>query len=68
MRNVGAALGRAGSAVTTVGGGGLMAAANRGATEAGAISVGCNVELPHEQQTNDWVGRDPVSPLLRPAR
>jgi uncharacterized protein (TIGR00730 family) len=32
-----------------------MEAANRGATEADAISVGCNIELPHEQQTNDWV-------------
>jgi uncharacterized protein (TIGR00725 family) len=55
MRDWGAALGRAGYAVITGGGGGLMEAANRGATEAGAISVGCDIELPHEQQTNGWV-------------
>jgi uncharacterized protein (TIGR00730 family) len=55
VRDVAAHIGRAGYAVITGGGPGLMEAANRGARDAGAISVGCNVRLPHEQRLNDYV-------------
>ena len=54
-RAVGACLGSSGYAVITGGGGGLMEAANRGAQDVGAVSIGCNIELPQEQAPNPFL-------------
>ena len=55
VREVGACLGRAGFAIITGGGPGLMEAANRGARDVNALSIGCNIELPHEQRLNPYL-------------
>lgn len=53
-RAVARGLSEAGYGIISGGGGGVMEAANKGAADAGGLSVGLNIELPHEQHPNDF--------------
>ena len=54
-RRVAQRLGEEGYAIITGGGPGIMEAANRGAADAGARSIGLGIDLPHEEGLNEWV-------------
>ena len=56
-REMGRRIGRMGFTVMTGGGPGIMEAANRGARDVGAFSIGCNIALPKEQQPNPYLDR-----------
>ena len=55
-RDLARRLGEEGFAILTGGGPGIMEAANRGARDAGAASIGLGIDLPEEQGMNEWVG------------
>ena len=54
-RDLAGRVGRVGFTIMTGGGPGVMEAANRGARDVGARSIGCNIVLPHEQQANPYL-------------
>src|SRR5881394_1126893 len=54
-RKMGAGIAQLGFTVMTGGGPGIMEAANRGAKDVGGRSVGCNIQLPHEQAANPYL-------------
>ncbi len=56
-RELGQRLAEEGFAVMTGGGPGVMEAANRGAREAGGVSIGCNIQLPKEQVPNPYLDK-----------
>lgn len=56
-RELSASISKLGFTILTGGGPGIMEAVNRGAKDAGGLSVGCNIVLPHEQSTNPYLDK-----------
>jgi uncharacterized protein (TIGR00730 family) len=56
-RETAAEVAKLGFTIMTGGGPGIMEAANRGAKDVGGISIGCNIRLPFEQKSNDYLDR-----------
>lgn len=59
-RKLSAEISKLGFTIMTGGGPGIMEAANRGAKDVNGLSVGCSIELPHEQHSNPYLDKEVI--------